>query len=114
MKPVMDIFTRQNFESMKLAGEILGIPVTKIKESADESRPVMKGKRKFQFAYSTITETRTFEVKKFTFGKYKNQLIEKCEDLPYLEWYVKLPQLNAQFKHALKKRINNIKNSKNI
>jgi len=47
MKPVMDIFTRQNFESMKLAGEMLGIPVTKIKESADESRPIMKGKENF-------------------------------------------------------------------
>ena len=111
MKPVMDIYTRQNFESMKLAGEILNIPASKIKESADRHKPVIgKDKKTYLFVYSSITETRIFKVRKFTFGKYKGQLINECEDLPYLKWYIKLPQLNAYFKDAIRNRIDEIKN----
>lgn len=112
MKPVINLFTRQNFESMRLASQMLNIPVSKIKESADNKKPFTVRKRKYLFAYSTVTETRTFKVRRFTFGKYKGKLIKKCDDLSYLEWLVTLSMINAQFKHAIKERIKILKSKK--
>jgi len=111
MQPVFDVYSRQNFESMKLAGEICNIPASKIKESIDKGVTIKsKDGRKYLFKKSSITITKKFYVKTFPFGKYKGKSILDCTDKEYLQWFIKLDILNPHVRQAIKGRLNEINN----
>ena len=105
MIAVYDVYSRQNFESMKLAGEVLNIPTSKIKESAEKNSEIYFNNKKYRFRYSTVKETRVFKIRKFPFGKHKGSLIRNCKDEQYLEWLSKQSFVDSHLKIPVKRRL---------
>ena len=109
MIAIVDVYSRQNFESIKLASEILNISARKIKKSIDEKNTIEKGYKKYLFKYSNCEITRTFKIKRFPFGKYKGEYIERCKDKSYMKWLLTKTNIDSHLRIPIKRRLNEMK-----
>ena len=117
MIKVTEIISGQSFESMKLAAEYFNIPVSVVTASINSGLELELNKKKYKFVKRTAkmltTTSAAPPIKKFPFGKYKNQFIKKCMDLSYLNWLLET-DISDRLRSAVRTRANELKAEKEI
>lgn len=102
---------------MKLASEYFNIPVSVVKSSIESKLKLEFNNKEYKFILRTskmvTTSTAASSIKKFPFGKYKDELIGKCIDLSYMKWLLE-KDINDRLRFAIRTRINEIKEENKI
>ena len=117
MIKVTELISGQSFESMKLAAEYFNIPVYIVTASIKSDLELEFDTKKYKFVHRTAkmlsTSTTAPPIRRFPFGKYKDQFIRKCMDLPYLNWLLS-KNINDRLRFAVRTRANELKGEKEI
>jgi hypothetical protein len=117
MIKVTELISGQSFESMKLAAEYFNIPVSVVTASIKSGLKLELNNKEYKFvkrkAKMLTTSTSASPIKRFPFGKYKDQFIRKCTDLSYLKWLFE-KDINDRLRYEIRARINELKGEKEI
>mgnify|MGYP007071584903 CR=1 FL=1 len=107
---VVDYISGHIYESKKLAGESLNIPVRIINKSLHTNTEVIYNNRKYKFGYNFNKKCSSFRSSKFPFGKYKGQSIKECTDKDYIIWLIKQAFTDIGLRTSLKERLKELNN----
>lgn len=110
MKPIKNLLNGDQFESIRLASQILKITEYRIKKNIDSGKILRYKGKSYRFVEinwgDTSTKTKINKINKMPFGKYKGEIIEFMTDVPYMSWLIDNTDLDARLKIKLRARIN--------
>ncbi len=109
MKPVKDLISGCQYESMRLASQTCNITIRDIKKSlfSKKAYKASNGKKYIfrDVLYGNKTTHNGTVFTKMPFGKYKGEKIAECKDLLYLKWFVKLKTIHPRLRVPIINRI---------
>lgn len=112
MRTIRDLISGNQYESMRFATQMCNITIEDIKKSLDSTNAIKasNGKLyKFREVFNDPRTARGVAMEKIPFGKYKGMRISECDDIPYLQWLVKLDNLHARLRVPIRNRIKELK-----
>ncbi len=110
MKAIKNLLNGDQFESIRLASQILKITEYRIKKNIDSGKILRYKGKSYRFVEinwgDTSTKTKISKINRLPFGKYKGEIIEFMTDVPYMSWLIDNTDLDARLKIKLRARIN--------
>ena len=102
---------------MKLAAEYFNIPTSVVTASIKSNLKLELNNKKYKFVQRTAkmlsTSTSATPIKRFPFGKYKDQFIRKCTNLSYLKWLLE-KDISDRLRFEVRTRANELKGEKEL
>lgn len=113
MIKVTDVISGQSFESIRLASQYFNIQRSIVTRSIKKNEVIEINNKKFKFVLRKgdmkSTTTIANAMRRFPFGKYKNQLIRKCIDVTYMRKLMYRNNVDQRMRWLMKSRINELK-----
>jgi hypothetical protein len=109
MTCVKDVLTRNQYESIRLASQMLKISEYRIRKNIDSGKVLRDKGRAYKFVEvkwgNKSTKTNAYKVVKMPFGKYKGTAISRITDKNYLQWLLDKTTLDSRLKSKVRARL---------
>jgi|TARA_R100001463_G_scaffold25938_1_gene61079 hypothetical protein len=106
---VRDVLTGNQYESVRLASQMLKISEFRIKKNLDSGKVLRDKGRAYKFIEikwgNKSTKTYPYKVITLPFGKYKGKEIRRIKDKNYLQWLVDKTNLDTRLKSKVRARL---------
>tara|TARA_R100001460_G_scaffold58302_1_gene98125 strand:+ start:1752 stop:2147 length:396 start_codon:yes stop_codon:yes gene_type:complete len=110
---VKDVLTRNQYESIRLASQMLKISEYRIRKNIDSGKVLRHEGRAYKFVEvkwgNKSTKTNPYKVVKMPFGKYKGRAISKIDDKNYLQWLLDKTTLDTRLKSKVRARLRKLR-----
>ena len=110
---VKDVLTRNQYESIRLASQMLKISEYRIRKNIDSGKVLRHEGRAYKFVEvkwgNKSTKTNPYKVVKMPFGKYKGRAISKIDDKNYLQWLLDKTTLDTRLKSKVRARLRKVR-----
>lgn len=110
---VRDVLTGNQYESMRLASQMLKISEYRIKKNIDSGKVLRHQGRAYKFVEikwgNKSTKTHPYKVITMPFGKYKGKEISRIKDKNYLQWLVDKTTLDTRLKSKVRARLRKLR-----
>ncbi len=109
MTCVKDVLTRNQYESIRLASQMLKISEYRIRKNIDSGKVLRDKGRAYKFVEvkygNKSTKTNAYKIVKMPFGKYKGMAISRIIDKNYLQWLLDKTSLDSRLKFKVRARL---------
>jgi hypothetical protein len=109
---VRDVLTGNQYESIRLASQMLKISEHRIRKNMDSGKVLRHKGRAYKFVEKTwgnkSTKTSIYKVAKMPFGKYKGTAISRITDKSYLRWLLDKTTLDSRLKSKVRGVLNKL------
>ena len=110
---VRDVLTGNQYESMRLASQMLKISEYRIRKNIDSGKVLRHEGRAYKFVEikwgNKSTKTYPYKVTRMPFGKYKGQVISRIDDKNYLQWLLDKTTLDTRLKSKVRARLRKLR-----
>ena len=110
---VKDVLTRNQYESIRLASQMLKISEYRIRKNIDSGKVLRHEGRAYKFVEvkwgNKSTKTNAYKVVKMPFGKYKGRAISRITDKNYLQWLLDKTTLDTRLKSKVRARLRKLR-----
>jgi uncharacterized protein (DUF3820 family) len=113
MTCVKDVLTRNQYESIRLASQMLKISEYRIRKNIDSGKVLRDKGRAYKFVEvkygNKSTKTNAYKVVRMPFGKYKGMAISRMVDKNYLQWLLDKTNLDSRLKSKVRGRLRKLR-----
>tara|TARA_R100000951_G_scaffold99976_2_gene90569 strand:- start:1256 stop:1651 length:396 start_codon:yes stop_codon:yes gene_type:complete len=113
MTCVKDVLTRNQYESIRLASQMLKISEYRIRKNIDSGKVLRDKGRAYKFVEvkwgNKSTKTNAYKIVRMPFGKYKGWAISRIDDKNYLQWLLDKTNLDSRLKSKVRGRLRKLR-----